>query len=146
MSESKDAIVKLMNEYCYRIDAGDFEGFASLFEHGSFHVLGDPAGALVGKEAVLGLLQKLTLYDGKPHTKHVLTNVQVDVDESAGSATAQSYLTVYQAVRPDFPLQAIFLGHYHDLFEKDSGQWRFKSRRISPDLIGDMSRHRADMA
>ena len=146
MSESKDDIVKLMNEYCYRIDAGDFEGFASLFEHGSFHVLGDPAGALVGKEAVLGLLQKLTLYDGKPHTKHVLTNVQVDVDESAGSATAQSYITVYQAVRPDFPLQAIFLGHYHDLFEKDGDLWRFKSREISPDLIGDMSRHRADMA
>ena len=146
MSNSKDAIVKLMNEYCYRIDAGDFEGFASLFEHGSFHVLGDPAGALVGKEAVLGLLQKLTLYDGELHTKHVLTNVQVDVDESAGSATAQSYITVYQAVRPDFPLQAIFLGHYHDLFEKHGDEWRFKSRKISPDLIGDMSRHRADMA
>ena len=146
MSESKDAILKLMNEYCYLIDAGDIEGFAGLFEHGSFHVLGDPAGALAGKEAVLGLLQKVILYDGKPHTKHVLTNVQVEVDESANSATAQSYITVFQALRPDFPLQAIFLGHYHDVFEKDGNQWRFKSRKISPDLIGDLSRHRADMA
>ena len=146
MNESKDAILKLMNEYCYRIDAADFEGFASLFEHGSFHVLGDPAGALVGKEAVLGLLQKLTLYDGNLHTKHVLTNVQIDLEESGRGASAQSYITVYQAVLPDFPLQAIFLGHYHDVFEKDADQWRFKSRKISPDLIGDMSHHRADMA
>jgi hypothetical protein len=30
--------------------------------------------------------------------------------------------------------------------EKTNGQWHFVSRRISPDLIGDLSRHRADMA
>ncbi len=146
MSDSKAAILGLMNEYCYRVDAGNFDGFASLFEHGSFHVLGDPAGALLGKEAVLGLLENVTLYDGVPHTKHVLTNVQIDVDESGNSATAQSYVTVFQALPPDFPLQPIFIGHYYDTFEFTSGAWRFKSREISPDLIGNLSRHRADMA
>lgn len=146
MSESKAAILRLMNEYCYRVDAGDFDGFASLFEHGSFHVLGDPAGALTGKEAVRGLLENVTLYNGRPQTKHAMSNVQIDVDDAASSATAQSYITVYQALPPDFPLQAIFIGHYHDTFENEGGNWRFKSREISPDLIGDLSRHRADMA
>ncbi len=146
MCESKHEILRLMNEYCYTIDGGDLDGFASLFEHGVFQVIGDPGGALSGKSAVSDMLQNVTLYDGKPQTKHVLSNVQIDVDESGETATAQSYITVFQALPPDFPLQPIFLGHYHDVFEKAGGAWRFRNRKISPDLIGDLSRHRADMA
>jgi len=146
MSNAKAAILKLMNQYTYLIDGGDTEGFAGLFEHASFHVIGDPGGVLNGKEEVLGLLKNVAMYDGIPHTKHVMTNVQIDVDDSGNSATAQSYVTVFQALPPDFPLQAIFIGHYHDVFEQNGGQWRFRSREISPDLIGDLSRHRADMA
>jgi hypothetical protein len=146
MNSSKDAILHLMNEYCFRIDAGDKEGFASLFENGTFHVLGDPDGVRSGSGEVLELLKHVTLYDGKPHTKHVLSNVQIDVDETNGTATAQSYITVYQAVPPDFPLQAIFIGHYHDRFERTGFDWQFRQREISPDLIGNLSFHRADMA
>ena len=145
MSKQRHAILRLMNEYCYRVDTGDFDGFASLFEHGSFHVRGDPAGPLKGKQAVRGLLDNLSLYDGKPQSKHLLSNVQIELDEDGQSASAQSYITVMQGL-PDFPLQAIFIGHYFDRFEKVDGNWRFKSREISPDLIGDLSRHRADMA
>jgi hypothetical protein len=49
-------------------------------------------------------------------------------------------------VAPDFPLQPIFIGHYFDRFEKGANGWYFRNREISPDLIGDLSRHRADMA
>jgi len=146
MCESTHEILRLMNEYCYTIDRGDLDGFAGLFEHGVFQVIGQPGGALRGKSVVRKMLQGVTLYDGIPHTKHVLSNVQIDVDESGDTASAQSYITVFQALSPDFPLQAIFLGHYHDVFEKIGGAWRFRSRKISPDLIGDLSRHRADMA
>ena len=146
MGESKQDILRLMNEYCYTIDNGDLDGFASLFEHGTFQVIGDPGGTLSGSSAVRDILQNVTLYDGKPQTKHVMSNVQIDVDESGNTASAQSYITVFQALPPDFPLQPIFLGHYFDVFEKIGGGWRFKSRSISPDLIGDLSKHRADMA
>jgi len=146
MNEPKKAILRLMNEYCYRIDAGDLEGFAALFEQGSFGIIGDPSGPDVGKEALLKTLQNVILYDGKPRTKHVMSNVQIDLDETGNTASAQCYLFVFQAVPPDFPLQAIFGGHYHDRFEKDASGWHFVSREISPDLLGDLSRHRADMA
>lgn len=88
MSESRQAIQRLMNEYCYPIDAGDLEGFASLFEHSTFRIIGDPAGALSGAPAVLEMRQNVTLYDGKTHTRHVMSNVQIDVDEENDSATA----------------------------------------------------------
>jgi hypothetical protein len=146
MSDAMHEIRRLMNEYCYSIDRGDLDGFADLFANGSFEVIGDPAGPAIGAEAVRNFLKQVTLYDGKTHAKHVLSNVQIDVGENGETAVAESYITVYQALRPDFPLQAIFIGHYHDRFEKVDGNWQFTSRRISPDLIGDLSRHRADMA
>lgn len=143
MSKARREILKLMNEYCYRIDAGDLDGFAAMFEKSNFEIIGDPSGPMVGSAPVRAMLENVTLYDGKPQSKHVLSNVQIDVD--GDSATAQSYVTVMQAL-PDFPLQAIFIGHYFDNFQKGDDGWYFTSRRISPDLIGDLSRHRADMA
>lgn len=146
MSESGDAIRRLMNDYCFRIDAGDLDGFAALFAHGTWWVRGDPAGGATSAAAVRERLANVILYNGKPNTKHVMTNVEVNVDEPGVRATAQCYITVFQAVPPDFPLQAIFSGHYHDRFERVDGYWRFALREISPDLLGDLSRHRADMA
>ena len=146
MHADNEAILRLMNEYCYRIDGGDLEGFAALFEHGSFGIVGDPSGPDVGRDAVLKTLQNVLLYDGRPRTKHVMSNVTIDVDESGKTASAQCYIIVFQAVPPDFPMQAIFGGHYHDRFEKSDAGWHFVSRDISPDLLGDLSRHRSDMA
>jgi len=146
MSEAKEAVLRLMNEYCYRIDAGDKAGFAELFEHGTFVLQGDPGGGDTGTAAMLKMLENVILYDGKIHAKHVMSNVQIDVDPSGEKASAQSYITVFQAVPPDFPLQAIFIGHYYDSFEKVDSVWRFTRREISPDLIGDLSFHRSDMA
>lgn len=146
MSEDRHAILSLMNEYCYRIDGGDLDGFADLFKHGVFEVAGDPGGPLRGSRAVREMLDNVTLYeDGKPQSKHVMSNVQIDVNEAGDRATAQSYITVFQAV-PGFPLQPIFIGHYRDEFERAESEWRFRKRSISPDLIGDLSHHRADMA
>jgi hypothetical protein len=135
-----------MNEYCYAVDRGDLDGFANLFANSSFEVIGDPGGPMHGSEAVRRMLDNVTLYDGKPNTKHVMSHVQIEIDEQGQRAVAQCYITVFQAVPPDFPLQAIFMGHYTDSFDNADGQWRFSSRRISPDLIGDLSQHRADMA
>ena len=144
MTDSKDSILRLLNDYCYRIDSGDLQGFADLFEHGTWLVQGDPSEGDTGSSAVMETLQNIILYDGKPNTKHVMSNIQVEIDEGGDSARAQCYITVYQAVPPDFPLQAIFIGHYHDSFERDGGEWHFTMRDISPDLAGDLSHHRSD--
>jgi len=146
MNDAQRSITHLMNEYCFSVDRGDLDGFAALFADASFEIIGDPAGPMQGSEPVRRMLDNVTLYDGKPLTKHVMSNLQIDVDEQGHAADAQCYITVFQAVPPDFPLQAIFMGHYRDRFELVDGSWRFSSRQISPDLIGDLGHHRADMA
>jgi hypothetical protein len=144
MNNSEESILSLMNDYCYRIDGGDLQGFAELFAHGTWLVQGDPNGGDTGSAAVMATLQNIILYDGKPNTKHVMSNIQIEVDDASHSATAQCYITVFQAVAPDFPLQPIFIGHYRDSFECVNNSWRFTLRDISPDLAGDLSHHRSD--
>src|SRR4029450_9181130 len=43
------------------------------------------------------LRDAIILHDGVPRTKHVITNLTIEVDEAAGTATARSYFTVLQA-------------------------------------------------
>lgn len=144
MDSAKESILELMNEYCYRIDRGDLQGFAELFSKGTWLVRGDPNGGDTGTEAVLATLENIILYDGKPNTKHVMSNIQIKLDPDGKTASAQCYITVNQAVPPDFPLQPIFIGHYFDTFNYDDGAWYFSLRDIQPDLAGDLSYHRAD--
>jgi 3-phenylpropionate/cinnamic acid dioxygenase small subunit len=92
----------LMNRYCFAIDSGDFKTFQRLFEHAQWIA----EGQTPGPEAANNLI----LYaDGTPRTKHVISNISIEVDDEHNAASAHSYVTVYQAT-DDFPLQAIFAG------------------------------------
>jgi 3-phenylpropionate/cinnamic acid dioxygenase small subunit len=80
------------------------------------------------------------LHGSSPATKHVTTNVIVEIDDDGRRATARSYFTVLQAL-VDLPLQVIVAGRYHDRFVRDEGRWRFAERIVWMDLTGDLSRH-----
>ncbi len=136
-------ILALMAEYCDSIDRGDLDGCAALFRGGRWGIEGSLAE---GEAAVRALLANVTLYDGIPRTRHLMSNVLIEVAPDGTRATARSCLMVMQGVPPDFPLQAIFIGSYRDVFVLEAGEWRFRERVIVPDLIGDLSRHRSDMA
>src|SRR2546425_8621375 len=97
------------------------------------------AAPLYGIAAVRRAYDVVLLYDGSPCTRHVVTNLVVELD-GPDRAAARSCFTVFQA-RPDFPLQPILCGRYHDAFARVDGSWRFADRLILPDLIGDLSRH-----
>ena len=124
--------------YAERIDAGDLDGVAALFAHATWRV---PARTepFSGTAAVRRVYDAVILYDGSPCTRHVVTNLVVELG-GADRAVARSYFTVFQALA-DFPLQPIIAGRYHDAFERVAGVWRFADRLILSDLIGDLSRH-----
>lgn len=136
------AVTALVHGYAERIDAGDFAGVADLLADADLTADGQPV-PVRGREAVLRRYEGTTRRydDGTPRTRHVTTNLVVEVDESAGTAAARSYYTVLQAVPPDFPLQAIICGRYRDRFTCVGGGWRFAARHIAVDLIGDLSHH-----
>ena len=135
-------IENLLYLYAERIDAGNLEGVAEMFSNAEILAL-DLENGVRGYDEVLAMYQNSTrIYEktGTPCTKHVTTNAIIEVDEENNSATARSYFTVFQAL-DDFPLQPIIAGRYHDRFERVGGKWRFKERKMLPELYGDLSRH-----
>jgi len=135
MTDSVKQITDMFFRYAEFFDTGQFDEFAALFEHGKWH------RAEPGADGARTWIDKnVRMYDGTPRTKHVTTNVRVDVDEDAGTATATAYVTIFQAVE-DFPLQPIFSGRYQDDLRRIDGQWWWKERRVVNDLYGDTSRH-----
>jgi 3-phenylpropionate/cinnamic acid dioxygenase small subunit len=135
MSDALKQIGDLMFRYAELFDTGQFDEFAALFEHGKWHKAEPGAAA-----ARQWITDNVLLYDGLTRTKHVTTNVVIDVDEEAGTATAAAYVTIFQAL-PDFPLQPIFSGRYQDRLTRIDGGWHWTERRVINDLYGDISRH-----
>lgn len=139
---AEQSILALMAEYCDSIDRGDLDGCAALFRGGRWGIAGQLAE---GEAAVRALLANVTLYDGVPLTRHLMSNVLIHVAADGNHASARSCIMVMQAAPPDFSLQAIFIGSYHDTFIRENERWCFRDRVIVPDLVGDLSRHRSDM-
>jgi len=141
MSDDWHAIETLIMTYAERVDLGDYAGVADLFDGATYRsALGDDVMVQDGRDAVLNTFETLVRRypDGTPRTKHVTTNVMVEVD--GDTATARSYYTVMQQTDV-LPLQPIICGRYHDRFEQRDGAWRFTDRLIFSDLIGDLSHH-----
>ena len=79
MTDNAREIENLVYTYAERIDAGDLDGLAELFRHGRIQAA--PGMVFEGTDQVLRLYQGATrLYeDGTPRTRHVTTNVIVEV-------------------------------------------------------------------
>ncbi len=138
-SNDRAAITGLVFRYAERLDEGDLDGVARLFAQGTFR--SSLGGHYEGAGAVLAALQRaVILHDGRPLTKHVTTNLVVELDEEAGTATGRSYFTVFQAT-PTLALQPVIAGRYHDRFVRADGGWRFADRFVHVDLTGDLSQH-----
>ena len=133
------AIENLIALYAERVDGGDFAAVGKLLAHAIFT---GSSGSATGADEIGQMLRdNVILYeDGTPRTKHVVTNIVIEVDAEAATASASSYFTVLQAL-PDLPLQIIASGRYLDRFEQHDGHWRFADRRVRTDLVGDVSRH-----
>jgi len=134
-----EEILALMHRYTYLIDRGNLEGFAGLFESAEWGAEG--AKLQTGGEMLEMLRREVIIYpDGTPRTRHVVSNIELDVDEEDGVAKGQSYITLFQQT-DDFPLQVIFSGEYHDEFVRENDTWRFERRIVKHPMMGDQSRH-----
>jgi uncharacterized protein (TIGR02246 family) len=137
-----EAITRLIYTYAERIDAGDFAGVAEVFAHATLTFEGF-GHAVSGREAIAALYERTTrrYEDGTPKTKHVMTNMMVDVAEGAESASSRSYFTVLQAVPGELALQPVIAGRYRHSYTRVDGRWQVATMHIMIDLVGDLGHH-----
>ena len=130
-------IANLLFTYAEMVDAADFDGVAELFARGAY---GMP-GALVEGRAIGGVMRSaVVLHDGAMRTKHITSNLLVELAEDARTATCRSYFTVMQAT-DTLPLQPILTGRYADRLARDDEGWYFVERLITMEQLGDVSQH-----
>jgi 3-phenylpropionate/cinnamic acid dioxygenase small subunit len=136
---SHGVIENLIATYAELVDDGDFAGVGILLAQATYTA---GSGTVSGRDPIEKMLRdNVIVYDdGTPRTKHITTNVAIEVDEQAGTAVARSYFTALQAL-PGLALQPIVSGRYRDRFERRDGEWRFVERRVQTDLVGDLSHH-----
>jgi 3-phenylpropionate/cinnamic acid dioxygenase small subunit len=139
MLSDADQIRNLLYAYAEAIDAGDIAALRDLFEHAAITLDGGATwrGRRAGGDDSQPGPWRATSGGGGPKgTKHVVTNVIVDLDPGGEAATTRSTFLVVQATG-EVALQPIISGRYHDAFRRIDGAWRFASRRYIVDLVGN---------
>ena len=63
------------------------------------------------------------------------------LDFFGGIVTIGVFVMNMQAVQGSLALQPVISGRYRDEFERVDGAWRFATRKMYVDLVGDLSQH-----
>jgi ketosteroid isomerase-like protein len=136
MSDANE-ITALVLSYARLLDMGDVDAVAALFEHSTWRSL--PQGSVLrGRAEVRRVYENLLDQVGTHPTKHLISNLNIDVERDAATASSHCYWTVLE--NPTAGCIVITLsGQYADSFEKVDDSWRFTDRLITVDLTGGPS-------
>jgi hypothetical protein len=143
-AKATEEIRRILFGYPECIDKGDIDGLVKLFT-GVKRPSRDGSGELraLTADEVREMYSSSNRYyeDGLPHTKHLITNVDIWFSNDNRTANARSYYVVLQSLK-DFPLQIICTGRYEDEYEFDGTKWKLTVQTVHDcDLIGDMTHH-----
>ena len=142
MGEARDEISRLIFLCDQRNDDADFDGVGELFAHATLGVAGMADVVCEGAAATAAQFRATTrVYEQfGARTHHMSSNLIIDVDEVAGTATCSSHYMMFQQT-DDLPLQAINAGRNHDEFARVDGVWRWTRRYIDSRFYGNMAHH-----
>jgi len=127
-----DEIRALVHSYARLLDQGDVDAVVTLFEHSTWRSL--PHGSMLrGSAEVRPVYENLLAQDSNYRTKHLITNLTVEVAPGGANASSHCDWTVLQGA-PGERVGVTQSGQYTDTFQKIDGSWRFTDRLITVDL------------
>lgn len=118
------AIERMLLDYAALNDAGDWDAVAALYsESGRMSRPVAPDDFIEGRAAILDA------FKARPPraSRHVVSNIRVDVDGASATATSQILLFTATGQPP-------LVGSYHDRLTLTGEGWRFDERRGSLDF------------
>lgn len=132
--EDLEAIRRTFHEYCFGLDAADWERFGDLFtEDGTYEQLGldgvRPGSDTIyrGREEVVegykNAIDGIAVPGKDIHTGHYGANLQIDLD--GDSATTLGYF--FEIVASNI----VLCGTYQHKFRRDPDRWRIAAIRIA---------------
>jgi hypothetical protein len=134
MSDAAE-ITGLVNASAFLLDEGDVEAVAALFEESTWRS-DSREEVLYGSTEVRSVYEQLYASGRSARTKHLLTNLSVNVEPGATTASSRCYWSVLRA-DSEKGLTITLSGQYLDQFEKSDGRWHFADRLIKVDLADE---------
>ncbi len=139
--ESHRDIERLMYRYARCVDLARWDELGELFAHGQVRAsTSDDVSRGAAEVAHLWSSLNKVHSDGTLRTRYLLTNLMIDIDEEAGTASSEAYFMVFQAT-DRLPLQPIVGGRHFDRFTRIDGVWWFADMFVQVDQVGDVSDH-----
>lgn len=130
--EDKDKIREALALYCTYGDNSRFRELANLFTADG--VWEGRMGQAQGRDAIEALMVRTNPAPGQgPVRRHLVTNSVVTVEGTQATVTS-SFMMVREA--ENGPMIGA-VGSYRDVFVKEGGNWLIKSRKVTPEIIGE---------
>ena len=123
---AKMEVQEFIHRYASMVDTGNFDGLGDLFRHGRIRTRDERGieSQWVGRDAIRNVFaQTVRTWDGIPRTKHLVSNLSVNVDANGPRAVCRSYYTVLHEA-PGTPVHIVICGRYEDTFEVIDGSWQ----------------------
>jgi SnoaL-like domain len=126
----------LYGRYAELLNLGRVDEIGELFKYG--RIANSGGEDRVGSEQVAALYRDSVVFGDKmPDTLLVTTNIQLAIDGDLASGKAY-YSAVHEV---DGAPKIVVAGRYNDKFRRIQGKWWFEERRMTVDLVGDLSTH-----
>ena len=145
MTNHETSIANLVQRYAAYVDMGRLELAAELLGRAQIKMRAPASQKLTNSTELLAWWRRVViLYDeGTPRTRHLMTNLDITVDELGDQASCSSYYSVFQEVRTG-EMKLILAGRYLDEFAREDDGWYFTLREYCSDFVGDVSAHRRE--
>ena len=123
-----EPVRRLLALYCQLLDDSRYDDWSQLFTADALWVLGEREYR--GRPAIKAYMDQLRRERPDWRTKHLCTNLALELDAAAGRATSD--LAMLARNGPDDPWRVVSLGRYHDhlVRQPDGSGWQFAERRL----------------
>jgi sugar phosphate isomerase/epimerase len=122
----------LVDEYAWRADQYDYEGWGNLFTADAELIIEDPDGGepILRAKGIEVLRTALHANDQFVKTFHAVENHRVSLEGAAPMGV--TYCTAHHLLKGggDQPEALVMLVRYHDTYALESNEWRFAERRL----------------
>ena len=127
---AEQACARLVVDFAQYLDDSDYDALDELLaEDCEYARPFDPAHPYYGKDKVAAIFR-----GRRPMlTRHLMTNIRIDV-LSETEARGSSYLTMLSSPHtetPPYEAGGIFVGAFNDVFVREGGKWKIKTRKGS---------------
>ena len=134
--EAGQEISTTLHKYCDYFDSADFDAFADLFSHGRWFMV-DGAGSQPVREWIN---QHIVLYNGRPLTRHEVSNIITEGGADADEAAFRCYVSIWQHLPENGP-RLLAHARFTGTFRRGADGWQWREHVMDLDYAGDLSTH-----